>query len=287
MSFELPPPKRNGPASKRKGSKGKPGATPPKLQGTPPAGGRPAAKRDSSILVQNLSVADARHLVKNEGGELTPAAIAWRAVSIVVTMGLLAWAIARGDATTWHLLLPYLGMYVVMIVSIPVAYAITRMHGLRDESRKSLRLWWLLPAIFAAVEFGRSRYAGADFVTQAWGDVEWFARSVVESRVHWAMLWAAANALMEFPQRLRNLRLYGPPFMGASLGCAMRLVVPLFGCFLLPFIAQAIETKSTWWFPWGVWLTFVVAEVLALWMHWDLQTRLRKYDAERQGEPAT
>jgi hypothetical protein len=61
----------------------------------------------------------------------------------------------------------------------------------------------------------------------------------------------------------------------------MRLVVPLFGCFLVPFIAQAIESKSTWWFPWGVWLTFVVAEVLALWMHWDLQVKLPKYDAKK------
>ena len=55
------------------------------------------------------------------------------------------------------------------------------------------------------------------------------------------------------------------------MGCAMRFIIPLLGCFLLPFIASGA-------FPlvWVIWAILLLAELGSLLMHWDLQRRLAK-----------
>ena len=57
--------------------------------------------------------------------------------------------------------------------------------------------------------------------------------------------------------------------MAVGMGCAMRLIIPLFGCFLVPFIAAGKVS-----IVWLIWTVLLISELVALYMHWDLQRRL-------------
>jgi hypothetical protein len=103
--------------------------------------------------------------------------------------------------------------------------------------------------------------------------VDW----VVGAHMHWPILAAAAGSAIAIPGRVRNLFLHGPPFVGVSLGCAMRFVVLIFGVALLPFIVgnwKSISPHAVWIF-WGI---ILAGDGLALWMHWDIQQRLKRRD---------
>lgn len=227
-------------------------------------------------LVNNLTVADARHIVNCEGGELTLGEIAIEITAAAVVSAMLARAIWVGDATSWHLFLPMLAQYFALILVLPVIYLFIRHPGLRKDSIGSLRLVIAL-IVIAAVALGVQSYRTEipwrtllnDYLVEAY-------RWVVDAKMHWPILLAVAAILWQIPRRIRNLYLHGPPFSGVSLGCAMRCVVPLFGCFLAPFIAAG-EIPVVW----ILWVTIVAADVLALGMHWDLQRRLRKLDGEQ------
>jgi hypothetical protein len=80
--------------------------------------------------------------------------------------------------------------------------------------------------------------------------------------------------LLELPGRLVNFKKYGPPFSPVGLGCGMRIAVLALACFLLPFVMSGSATRNAWILL-GL---LVLAEVLTLVMHLDIQKRLAKFD---------
>jgi hypothetical protein len=94
--------------------------------------------------------------------------------------------------------------------------------------------------------------------------------------MHWPILIAFVCELVAVPGRVRNLYVYGPPFSGVSLGCAMRLVVLIFGFFLLPFILGSSTDMA-----WVLWWMILIAELLTLWMLADIQSSLGKLGRKR------
>jgi hypothetical protein len=233
-------------------------------------------------LVANLSVEDARHLLKGEGGELTVTDIVLQAGSALVVAALTARAIVVGDATVWHLVMPMVAQYLVLIVAIPFAQVLVRHPGLHKDAMQSLRLWVVFAIILAGIVYSRSHELGTPWQDQLRADATRCWQWIVDAEMHWPILVAAASIAATVPGRVHNLFLHGPPFVGVSLGCAMRFVVMMLCCFLAPFVAA--NPGSIVWILWAIML---VAEPLALWMHWDVQTRLRKYDAAHGGPPRT
>jgi hypothetical protein len=234
-----------------------------------------SATSNDRKLVNNLTVADARHIVNCEGGELTVGEVATELVVTAVVSATLARAIWVGNATAWHLFLPMVAQYFALILILPMVYLIIRHPDLRKDSIGALRLIGgviLVAAIVVAIESYRTHTPWQqllnDYAARAW-------RWIVDAEMHWPILLAVAAILWAIPRRVRNLYEHGPPFYGVNLGCAMRFVVPLLGCFLLPFIASGGIP-----IVWVLWAIILLAEILALWMHWDLQSRLRKLDGQ-------
>jgi hypothetical protein len=114
---------------------------------------------------------------------------------------------------------------------------------------------------------------GADLAT-TW-------RWVTEAHMHWPVLLAFVGELLAMPGRVRNLFQYGPPFVGISLGCAMQFVVLMFGVFVLPWFAESGANMA-----WLLWWMILIAEVLTLWMHLDVQRQVRKVERKARGAAA-
>jgi hypothetical protein len=106
-------------------------------------------------------------------------------------------------------------------------------------------------------------------IQQAWA---W----ITDHHMHWAILFAMAGVLLGLPGRIRNLYEYGPPFAPVGLGCGMRIAVFFLGCFLLPFVASGTQVSNAW----ILWALLLIAEILALGMHLDIQRRLKKLDGD-------
>ncbi len=229
-------------------------------------------------LVNNLTVDDARHMLKCEGGDLTLGQLIGRSLSIVIGMGLLAWAIAQGNVTVWHMVIPMVGHYVTLITLLPLLYVVLRHPGLRKDGLASLRLWGIITAVaainLAVAAYRQERPWQAVAASSASASWHW----VTEAQMQWPLLWSVVDAVLGLRLRVANLYQHGPPFVGVSLGCAMRFVVLLFGVVLVPFVAEGVSASPALW-PWIVWGVIAVAEVLALAMHYDIQQRLRRLDA--------
>jgi hypothetical protein len=234
-------------------------------------------------LVNDLTIEDARHILKCEGGPLTSAQLAFQVLSIVAVAAAVARAIAVGNATVWHLVLPMVAQYLVLLMALPVIYLAAPHPGLRKDVFGALRFWaGLLAAAGVAVAI-QARMQDRPWRGQLASDASVAWRWIVDAQMHWPIVIAFASELAAIPGRVRNLYDFGPPFMGVSLGCAMRLVVPFFGCFLLPW-AVGGSVRMAWWL-WGL---ILAAEFLALWMHVDIQRRLRKIDGSAiEGPPKT
>jgi hypothetical protein len=239
-------------------------------------------RNSDAKLANNLTVADARHIINCEGGELTAGELAMELTVTAVVAATLARAIWVGNATAWHLILPMVAQYLALLLVMPVVYLVLRHPDLRRDSLGALKLIAgvvIVGAIALAVESRRTSLPWQalvnDYAHRFW---QW----IVDAEMHWPILLAVAAILWAIPRRIRNLYVHGPPFYGVSLGCAMRLVVPLLGCALLPFVASGKFPIA--WVLWGV---IVLAELLALWMHWDLQTRLRKLDGPQLKDDRT
>ena len=234
---------------------------------------RKSQRSPTAPLVNNLTVADARHIVNCEGGELTAGEVAFELITTAIVSGTIARAILVGDATAWHLFLPMLAQYFALLLVLPVIYLFIRHPGMRKDSVGAVRLLVAL-LVISAIALGIQSYRMSvpwrelldDYLAQAY-------RWVIDAHMHWPILAAVAAILWQIPRRVRNLYVHGPPFSGIGLGCAMRFVIPLLGCCLLPFIASG-EIPAVW----VLWAVILLADVLALWMHWDLQTRLCKLD---------
>jgi hypothetical protein len=235
----------------------------------------PAAKppKSSRMLVNKLSVDDARHLLQNEGGELTAAEIVLQLLAAVAVSALTARAIWVGNATVWHLAMPMVAQYFAMIAALPLFYVVVRHPGLLKDAVGSFTLWFGFAAAVAIAVALRSQQHGTPWRDQLHADAAGAWRWITDAEMQWPILLAALGMLATLPARVRNLVRYGPPFVGVGLGCAMRFVVLLFGCFLIPW-AIGSSTRMAWF----LWAIIFAAEVLALWMHWDIQTRLRKID---------
>jgi hypothetical protein len=231
-------------------------------------------------LIANLTVDDARHLLKGEGGDLTITDIVLQGGAALIVSALTARAIIVGSATAWHLVLPMVAQYLVLIVAIPFAQVIARHPGLHKDAMQALRLWVVFAVIIAGIVASRSHELGTPWQDQLRADASRSWQWIVDAEMHWPVLVAAATMAASIPGRVHNLFVHGPPFVGVSLGCAMRFVVMLLCCFLVPLAAA--NPGSIVWILWAI---FLVAEVLALWMHWDVQTRLHKYDAAHGGPP--
>ena len=234
------------------------------------------------MLVNNLSIGDARHLLKCEGGELTVGDVVTELVTSAIVAATLARAIWVGDATSWHLFLPMLAQYFALLLVLPLVYLFLRHPGLRKDCVGSVRLLIAFVVIAAVALAVQSHRNAIPWRQQLDANLAGAYRWIVDAHMHWPILLAVAAILWALPRRIRNLYVHGPPFSGVSLGCAMRFLIPLLGCCLLPFIASG-EIPVVW----VLWAIIVLADILALWMHWDIQTRLRKIDGGPLRDPRT
>jgi len=163
--------------------------------------------------------------------------IVFRIVTVLVVAIFTARAIVLGQATAWHLFLPMVAEYLVLLLAVPVMSLILHDETLRKDARRSLA--WLLTITILSSFWIASRAfdEGVPWLTQ--GKVE-FGRLyewITGHEMHWPILAAAFAMALGFPSRIAAFHRHKPPFMAAGLGCAMRVIIPLFGCFLLPFIA--------------------------------------------------
>lgn len=246
----------------------------------------PPAKKSGeagSMLVNNLSVADARHLLQTEGGELGASQIVVQVIQIAAVAGACAYAIWVGEATAWHLVLPMVGEYLILLAILPVLYLFLRHQAMRKDTIGSLRLWAIFALINAGAVAYQSHRSGIPWLQQFLLNIQQAWAWITDHHMHWAILFAMAGVLLGLPGRIRNLYEYGPPFVAVGLGCGMRVAVFFLGCFLLPFIASGTQVSNAW----ILWALLLIAEILALGMHLDIQRRLKKLDAEVEPEAMT
>jgi hypothetical protein len=236
-------------------------------------------------LVNDLTVGDARHILRAEGGPLTPGLIASRLMNIAIVQGAVAWAIIAGGATVWHLLLPMVAQYFGMLIGGILCYLWWRPEGLKKDARGAVVLLVILAVIFAVTTFIRSTQASTAWGAQADLDARAMFDWVVDHKMHWPMLAGFILSMIDTRRRVIELMKHGPPYIGASLGCAMRVLIVVLGCFLIPFIAA--DWNTAMWNTGGVWVLWgvvVLAEFLSLGMHWDVQQRLKKLDGDKEEE---
>jgi hypothetical protein len=239
----------------------------------------PVIKSDdgSAMLVNKLSVKDARHILRTEGGELDASQIAIQVIQTIIVAGACAYAIWVGQATVWHLALPMVGEYVVLLAVLPILYLFLRHEAMKKDTIGALRLWVIYAVANVVAVAVQSRQTGNPWLTQFKLNIEQAWAWITDHHMHWAILFAMVAILLGLPGRIRNLYTYGPPFVPVGLGCGMRLGVLFLGFFLLPFIAAGTATTNAWILL-GL---LVLADVLTLWMHLDIQRRLRKLDGAR------
>lgn len=230
---------------------------------------------NDGILVNKLTVRDGVHLLRNEGGEITAGRALFRAVTVLIVAAFMARAIVLGQATAWHLFLPMVGEYLVLMLSLPVINLIIRDPDLRKNARQSVNL--LIGIAVIAALWIASRSFDTDHLFREQATIE-FARLlhwITSHEMHWPIIGASVAMLMSLPGRVAAFHRHGPPFVAVGMGCAMRLVVALFGCFLLPAVMSDPSR-----IVWAIWTILLLSEIGALSMHWDLQKRLRKRGIE-------
>jgi hypothetical protein len=239
------------------------------------AGDAPQAD-GSAMLVNKLSVKDARHILRTEGGELDASQIAIQVIQTIIVAGACAYAIWVGQATVWHLALPMVGEYVVLLAVLPILYLFLRHPAMKKDTIGALRLWAIYAIVNAVAVAAQCRKTGNPWLTQFKLNMEQAWTWITDHHMQWAILFAMAGILLGLPGRIRNLYTYGPPFVPVGLGCGMRLGILFLGLFLLPFIVSGTATTNAWILL-GL---LVLADVLTLWMHLDIQRRLRKLDGQ-------
>lgn len=180
-------------------------------------------------------------------------------------------AIILGQATAWHLFLPMAGEYLVLLLSLPFINLMVLDKTLRQDTRRSIP-WFValivVPGLWIASQAFDQNHSWPEQARIEWSLlINW----ITSHEMHWPILGASAAMLISLPGRVAAFHRNGPPFVGVSVGCAMRLIIPLLGCFLVPFIAAGKIP-----IVWLIWTILLLSEVGALVMHWDLQRRLVK-----------
>jgi hypothetical protein len=220
--------------------------------------------------ISGLSVADARHLLACEGGEVTRFEFAMRLISAVAVAILTARAIVVGHATAWHLALPMVAQWLALVLAVPFIYLAVRHPDLRNDAIFYVRLWAVLAATFAVVIAVRGWLDARPFHAQLAADAGLVWHWIADAHMRWPIAIAFVAQLVDLSGHVRNLHVHGPPFSGISLGCGMRAVVLMFGCALLPWIIGGGSNMA-----WVLWWMLLIAELLTLWMLVDLQHKLR------------
>lgn len=233
--------------------------------------GKKKGNPEGAILVNKLTVKDAAHLVKIEGGSLSTGRIAFRVATILLIAAFTARAIVVGEATAWHLFLPMIGEYLALLVAMPVVSLIVHDEQLKQDAGKSLVWIAVITGITASWIGSQALEANTNWWFQAKTESSRFLTWITSHQMHWPILGAMAAMIGGLPGRVAAFHRHGPPFMAVGLGCAMRLVIPLFGCFLLPVIAAGKIPVV-----WLIWTILLLSELGALFMHRDLQRRLAK-----------
>jgi len=225
----------------------------------------------SQKLANNLSVEEGRHLLQVEGGPITIGRAAQRLVIALVIAVFTARAIVLGHATAVHLFLPMLAEYLAVLVAVPLIQLKLKHPAIRKDSRGGVILLLFFAAaaaVYIAVQASRQ---GHPWVEQAAIETVFVRDWIVGHQMHWPMLGAAVGVLLALPGRVQMLYKYGPPFFAVGLGCGMRIAILVLGCFLVPWLIGS-STRLTW----ALWALLLLAEIGAVWMHWDIQQRLKK-----------
>jgi hypothetical protein len=230
----------------------------------------------SRMLVNKLSVADARRLMKLEGVELDGKSFAREIVFTAVFALASGWAVFKSDVSAWHLLLPLVASWAGLVTSIPIVYLIYRHPAIKVEALKSLANLAVAAGILGVVVYVHAAKTQQTFSDQLSEDYRRAVQWVKESGMHWAMIIAYFNIVASMPSRVHNLMQFGPPFAAVGIGCAMQAILMVVGVFALPLLID--KPRPLVWSLWGL---LLFANLLSLYMHWDVGKRLRRYDAER------
>ncbi len=227
------------------------------------------AETAETILVNQLTVGSALHLVKCEGGALSAAGLASRASTALIVYAFMARAIVVGEASVWHLFLPMAAEYLVLLLAHPLLVVFVQDAGLRHDAARSLA--WIAAISVAAVAWiaWQSLEEGTAWSSQGAHELERFRQWIAGHGMLWAIAAAAASTALSLPGRVVSFHRNGPPFLAVGIGCAMRFVVAFFGCFLLPLLVANPGSAK-----WAVWALLLFSELGGLAMHWDLQRRL-------------
>lgn len=229
------------------------------------------------MLVNDLTVADARHLLRTEGGEIGPQQIAVELVTTAAVAATCAYAIVVGQATAWHLVLPMVAQYLTLLVLLPILYVILWLDGMRKDAVGAVRLWIILVVVISIAVAVRAQREDRAWMDQFAIDFNWLLTWITSHKMQWPMLCAAVGVVFDLPGRISNLIKYGPPFSAVGLGCGMRIAILFLGLFLLPFVVSS-PTRLVW----SLWAALILAEVLTVVMHLDIQRRLKKHDGEQK-----
>ena len=191
--------------------------------------------KPDELLVNKLSVREATHFVRKEGGSLTTTQIVFRVITVTAVAIFTARAIVVGDATAWHLSLPTLGEYLVLLLSLPVVNVIIRDPALKKDAAQSLRVIFGLVVIGSLWIASRSFDSDIPFPQQAKLEFSRLIGWITSHEMHWPILGAMVAMAAGIPARVTAFhRLsppftafhrHGPPFVAVGMGCAMRLVI--------------------------------------------------------------
>jgi hypothetical protein len=231
----------------------------------------------SAKLIGDLTVGDARHILACEGGKLTLAQFLFQFATVVAISTLTAWALLTGRATAWHLALPIIAQYLAVMTAVPLIYLVMPHPEMRKEVVQAVWVWIGLAATAAIAAVVRSWWSELPWHEQLPRDMHAAWKWITDAHMHWPIMAAFVLELVAIPGRVRNLHVYGPPFVPISLGCGMYFVVLMFGCVVLPLTVESSGDMA-----WALWWMILIAELLTLWMLVDLQHSLGKYDRQER-----
>ncbi len=247
-----------------------------------------AKAKPGKILVNQLTVADAQHLFRVEGGAITRSDVIFQLVSICTVSGFLARAILLGQVTIWHLFLPMIAEYFAYLVALPVIQIFVRHPELKKVSWQCLRIIAIETGVVVVAGLVWPQMTGKGMTGQ-WSEGWTVARNwIVGSGMHWPILLAAIYSAVNVNRNVRKLIEVGPPFMGPGMGCAMRILVFFFAGVALPVFGMVFAGVLKDFHPslkispdsmpvvWLVWSLLLISELCTLWMRWDIQNRLQR-----------
>jgi hypothetical protein len=252
------------------------------------------AFRGKSAFNDKLTAKEAKHILMAEGGVMTGREALIQLLWAGGVSAALAWAIVHGQATIWHLVVPLVCEYLVLVAALPLVYLVMRHPALKDEFIKCSRALVMWGVGLVATVIWRAKNAELPVMEQLTKDFTWLQNWLLDHQVHWAMLIAVFHAARSLTRSINHLLKFGPPFIGGGLGCAMKIIVVFFAAVLVPaggfFLAGVLKDFGITSFPpkswgppqnwiapvWLVWGLLLIADLLTIWFLWDVQSKLKK-----------